>query len=130
MSVEALLTDLCLVKQVPRPIAFVTTLSVVNGSSSVNLAPFSFFTGVGSNPPSLVLSVTSAGPGKTAKDTLVNIERDRQFVVNAAQEQYAAGVNEASTELPYGESELPLTGLHVVASSVLAFLACCVLFCF
>lgn len=86
--------------------------------SSINVAPFSFFTGVASNPPSLVLSVTSSGVGKKAKDTLVNVERDRQFVVNAASEAYAQSVNDASAELPYGESELPVTGLHVVPSSL------------
>lgn len=90
----------------------------MNGVSSINLAPFSFFTGVGSNPPSLVLSVTSASGGKSAKDTLLNVERDRQFVVNSAQKDFAFGVNEASAELSYGESELPRSGLSVVASSV------------
>jgi flavin reductase (DIM6/NTAB) family NADH-FMN oxidoreductase RutF len=106
------------VRQVPRPIALVSTLSRLNGVTSVNLAPFSFFTGVGSNPPSLVLSITSAGAGKTIKDTLLNVERDGQFVVNSSQEQFATGVNEASAELPYGQSELPRSGLTIVPSTM------------
>ncbi len=102
---------------VPRPIAFVTTLSVKDGASSVNVAPFSFFTGVSSNPPALVISVTSSGGAKPAgKDTRANVERDRQFVVHASQEPFAAAVNAASAELPYGESELPLTSLSLLPS--------------
>jgi flavin reductase (DIM6/NTAB) family NADH-FMN oxidoreductase RutF len=104
---------------VPRPIAFVTTVSLRDGASSVNVAPFSFFTGVSSNPPALVFSVTSSGVADKAggKDTLVNIEREGQFVVHASQEPHAAAVNAASAELPYGESELQLTSLSLVPSS-------------
>ena len=102
---------------VPRPIAFVTTLSLKTGASSVNVAPFSFFTGVSSSPPALVLSITSSGADKPAgKDTLLNIERDKQFVVHASQEPFAASVNAASAELPYGESELPLTSMSLLPS--------------
>lgn len=46
-----------------------------------NLAPFSFFNGVSSNPPCIVISVTRKSDG-SKKDTLVNIERTGEFVVN------------------------------------------------
>ncbi len=103
---------------VPRPIAVVTTLSLHNGVHSVNVAPFSFFTGVSSNPPALVLSITSAGRDKPGKDTLVNVEQEGQFVVHAAQEPASASINAASAELPYGESELLLTSFSLTPSSV------------
>ena len=38
---------------VPRPVALVST---VDRNGAANLAPFSFFTGVGSNPPTWVLN--------------------------------------------------------------------------
>src|SRR6476620_5550513 len=64
---------------VPRPIAFISTLSP---EGLGNLAPFSFFNGVSSNPPAVMVAITrKKGGGK--KDTLVNIEATRQFVVNS-----------------------------------------------
>src|SRR5690606_30740059 len=62
----------------PRPIAFVSTMGE-NGTS--NLAPFSFFNGVSSNPPCLIFSVTRK-PDGSKKDTLLNIEQTGEFVVN------------------------------------------------
>lgn len=97
---------------VPRPIAFVST---VDENGVVNLAPFSFFNGVSSSPPCLVFSVTKKGDG-TKKDTLRNIEKNREFVVNAAQENIAGPVNAASEEFPYGVSEVEEIGLTTVPS--------------
>lgn len=63
---------------VPRPIAFVST---INNKGELNLAPFSFFNGVSSNPPCLMFSVTRKNDG-SMKDTLKNIFETKQFVVN------------------------------------------------
>lgn len=97
---------------VPRPIAFVSTISP---DGKPNLAPFSFFNGVGSNPLSL-LFCPSNSPAGEEKDTLRNCKPTSeggvgQFVVNVATEAYANLVSAASEELPYGESEFALTGL-------------------
>jgi len=66
---------------VPRPIAWVSTISEAGG---LNLAPFSFFTVASRNPPMLCFSI---GPGVgertgTEKDTFVNIKAIGEFVVN------------------------------------------------
>jgi flavin reductase (DIM6/NTAB) family NADH-FMN oxidoreductase RutF len=98
---------------VPRPIAFVSTISA--DGTTLNLAPFSFFNGVGSNPMTLLFCPANKADG-TEKDTLRNCKpRDEggtgQFVVNAATETIAREVAAASENLPYGESEFELTGL-------------------
>lgn len=104
---------------VPRPIAFVSTL---NEDGTVNLAPYSFFMGVSSNPPVLAFASTTPGKrsGKRVKDSLANIRRTGQFVVNSAQEAFGSDVNACSTELPAGESELELTNLSLRPSEVVA----------
>jgi flavin reductase (DIM6/NTAB) family NADH-FMN oxidoreductase RutF len=98
---------------VPRPIAFVTT---IDGNGVTNLAPFSFFNGVSSNPPCLVFSV-ARNPGGTKKDTLLNIEANGEFVVNTAEEPFATQVNAASESLPHGTSELTKVGLTTLPST-------------
>jgi flavin reductase (DIM6/NTAB) family NADH-FMN oxidoreductase RutF len=96
----------------PRPIAFVSTTNI---DGDINLAPFSFFTGVSSNPPCLVFSVTQKKDG-TKKDTLINIERTGEFVVNTTHQKIATLVNETSHDYPYGVSELQKVGFHTVPS--------------
>ena len=53
---------------VPRPIAWVTS---INQSGLVNLAPFSFFNAVSSDPVQLVISV-GVQDDDSSKDTAVN----------------------------------------------------------
>src|SRR3954454_15003779 len=91
----------------PRPIAWVTT---IDRDGRVNLAPFSFFNAFGANPPVVVFSPTLRRDG-TKKDTLLNVEANGEFVLNAAVESLADQVNLSSKELPHGESEVELTGL-------------------
>ncbi len=88
---------------VPRPIAWVTTLFA---DGSVNAAPFSFFNGISSSPPLVSVSVGPRGrvPEGVSrrKDTVANVERSRELVVNlvsgpAAKEMVASsGVSEVS----------------------------------
>jgi flavin reductase (DIM6/NTAB) family NADH-FMN oxidoreductase RutF len=96
----------------PRPIAWVTS---IDSAGRVNLAPFSFFNAFGANPPVVVFSPTLRRDG-SKKDTLLNVEATGEFVLNAAVESLAEQVNESSSELPYGQSEVDLTGLSLVPS--------------
>lgn len=96
---------------IPRPIAFVTTLSdegVVNG------APFSYFNIVSSNPPMISISVQHAGG--QSKDTARNIKREKEFVVHIVDRQNVAQVNITAAPLPPEESEITLAGLTPVDS--------------
>ncbi len=100
---------------VPRPIALISTLSP---EGIVNVAPFSFFNAVSSKPPVIMFSATKkAGTGNN-KDTLTNIERTGEFVVNICSEWFLHSVNETAVELNYNESELVHSGLNIVASDV------------
>src|SRR3954447_8289780 len=85
----------------PRPIGWVSTLSP---AGVPNLAPFSFFNGVGAHPPTVVFSVVNRRDG-TKKDTLINVEANGEFVVNIASYDLREAVNGSSVDLPYGESE-------------------------
>lgn len=96
----------------PRPIAWVTT---VDAAGRVNLAPFSFFNAFGANPPVVVFSPTRRRDG-SQKDTLRNVEATGEFVVHAAVASLAEQVNQSSKELPPGESEVELVGLHLTPS--------------
>lgn len=97
----------------PRPIAWVTT---VDPQGRVNLAPFSFFNAFGANPPIVVFSPTLRRDG-TKKDTLLNVEATGEFVVNAAVNSLAEQLNQTAKELPFGESEVTLAGLHTLPST-------------
>jgi flavin reductase (DIM6/NTAB) family NADH-FMN oxidoreductase RutF len=104
---------------VPRPIAFVSTVSP---QGLLNLAPFSFFNGVGSNPMTIVFCPANR-PDGTEKDTLRNCKPVEEggtgeFVVNAAVEAYRFQVAAASEPLPHGESEFELVGLTPAPSRV------------
>src|SRR5215510_4538175 len=96
----------------PRPIAWVTT---IDPEGRVNLAPFSFFNAFGANPPVVVFSPTLRRDG-TKKDTLRNVEATGEFVLNAAVESLAEKINLSSKDLPYGESEVDMTGLSLKPS--------------
>jgi flavin reductase (DIM6/NTAB) family NADH-FMN oxidoreductase RutF len=103
---------------VPRPIAFVSTVSP---DGAHNLAPYSFFNGVGSDPMTMLFCPVTESDGSD-KDTLRNaLPPDEggvgEFVVNVATEVYARKVAAAAEKLPYGESEFALTGLTPIASS-------------
>jgi flavin reductase (DIM6/NTAB) family NADH-FMN oxidoreductase RutF len=104
---------------VPRPIAFVSTISP---GGALNLAPYSFFNGVGSNPMTLVFCPANDREGEE-KDTLRNCKPmgeggTGQFVVNVASEPFIREVAAAAEPLPYGESEFDFTGLTPVPSTV------------
>ena len=97
---------------VPRPIAFVSTL---DSQGRVNLAPFSFFNGVSSNPPCVAVSVSRKPTGEK-KDTLINIEETKQFVVNSANDWLIEPLVHCGAAYPYGVSELTEVGLTALAS--------------
>jgi flavin reductase (DIM6/NTAB) family NADH-FMN oxidoreductase RutF len=95
----------------PRPIAFVTTISkdgVLNG------APFSYFNIVSSNPPMISLSIQWSIEGQ--KDTARNILESKQFVVHIVDELNVEKINKTAANLPPHESEIELANLTPVDS--------------
>ena len=100
----------------PRPIAWVSTCTV---DGVTNLAPFSFFNGVGANPPSVVFAPVNNRKGEK-KDTLVNIEANGQFVVNIVTHALAAQMNQTAYEYDSGISEFEQAHLAMVPSERVA----------
>ncbi|OLS33785.1 flavin reductase family protein [Bacillus sp. MRMR6] len=96
---------------IPRPIAFVTSVSkdgVLNG------APFSYFNIVSSNPPLISLSIQRSAGGQ--KDTARNIFESKEFVVHIVDEQNVEKINKTAANLPPDESEIELARLTPVES--------------
>ena len=101
---------------VPRPIAVVSTR---NKDGSNNIAPFSFFNGVCAKPMIISFSPVLRASTGEKKDTLVNIEREKEFVVNFATQRWMDAINKTSAELAYGEDEFEYAGLTPISSVLL-----------
>jgi flavin reductase (DIM6/NTAB) family NADH-FMN oxidoreductase RutF len=86
----------------PRPIAWVLS---ENEEGSLNLAPFSFFNAVCSDPPLLMMSIGKKPDGEL-KDTRRNLLSGRDFVVHIASHEHAEAVNASAAVLAYGDSEV------------------------
>jgi flavin reductase (DIM6/NTAB) family NADH-FMN oxidoreductase RutF len=99
---------------VPRPIAFVSSLSA---DGVRNLAPFSFFTAVSANPPIICFAPMRNSRGQM-KDTLRNIEATREFTVNIVSEDIAAQMNQCSGEYPPEVDEFAISGLTPAPSDL------------
>ena len=97
---------------VPRPIAWVTT---INESGLVNLAPFSFFNAVSSDPLQLMISVGTRADD-SQKDTAANISRSSEFVINMVTEDLIEAMNISAADFPAHLSELEAVGLHAAPS--------------
>jgi flavin reductase (DIM6/NTAB) family NADH-FMN oxidoreductase RutF len=103
---------------VPRPIAFVSTTSP---DGRLNLAPFSFFAGISSEPMSLLFCPANK-PDGTDKDTLRNVLPTEeggigQFVVNIVTETIERRMAACAEPLAYGDSEFDLSGLTPVPAA-------------
>jgi flavin reductase (DIM6/NTAB) family NADH-FMN oxidoreductase RutF len=110
-DIEKLLVSVIL----PRPIAFVSTLSA---DGVANLAPFSYFTAVCPKPPVICFSPGNRGRDGTKKDTLRNIEATGEFVVNVVSEEFAAQMVQCSGDYPPDVSEFEVAGLTPIPSDL------------
>lgn len=98
---------------IPRPIALVSTISK---DGVGNLAPFSFFNGLSSNPPCVMISVSSHSTGEK-KHTLKNIEETKEFVINFTPEWLLGPIVFSAAEYPDGIDELSEVGLTPLSST-------------
>ncbi|MFY9903522.1 MAG: flavin reductase family protein [Terriglobales bacterium] len=114
---------------VPRPIAWVSTLSA---SGRPNLAPFSFFNAVCAKPPLLAFAPgmrpphkseaaadeAEGHPGVHVKDTLRNIRETREFVINTVTYKLAEAMNLTSGEYDASIDEFELARIASAPSHV------------
>ena len=92
---------------VPRPIAWIVT---ENEGGGFNVAPFSYFTPLSSNPPVLIVSVGHR-PDGTPKDTLANLRRGGRCTLCLAAPEQVEPMHFSSKPLPAGESEAERFGI-------------------
>ena len=102
---------------VPRPIAFVSTLSK---DGLENLAPFSYFNGICSNPPSIMFCPARRGYDGKTKDTLNNIRDTKEFAVNIVSEDFAEQMVSTSTDFEPEVNEFEVSGLTPVPCQKIA----------
>lgn len=98
---------------VPRPIAFISTVS---RDGVFNVAPFSFFNAITSRPPLLGVSINRRRG--EPKDTLRNIQDVGDFVVNVVSEPLLERMVRTSGDWPEDVDEFAITGLAPVASDL------------
>lgn len=95
----------------PRPIGWVSTVSP---EGVVNLAPYSFFNAVAGKPPMVMLS------SEGIKDSITNIEKSGEFVINLATRKLAEQMNETSRAHASDIDEFEPAGLTPVPSRLVA----------
>ncbi len=98
----------------PRPIAWVSTVSA---EGVANLAPYSYFNAVGSNPPTLMFCPANQRDGRP-KNTLANIEANGEFVVNIVSHDVVEAMNCTSADYESDVSEFAQCGLTPLPSAV------------
>lgn len=108
----ALLTSLI----VPRPIAWVSTQ---DATGRTNLAPFSYFTGLGSDPPMITLGISQRRDGSD-KDTVRIARETGVLCVNLVEEHDAERMNQSAAELPAGQSEIDAQGIATLPCAAIA----------
>ncbi|MBB6017803.1 flavin reductase family protein [Deinococcus radiopugnans] len=101
---------------VPRPIAWVCTL----GDGGVpNLAPYSFFGLMGSDPPIVAFAPGDRADG-TPKDTALNIAPGGEFSVNLVSAALAQVMSDSATDFPHGMAEAAKLGIELEPGSRIA----------
>lgn len=99
---------------VPRPIAWISTVSDLGIS---NLAPFSAYAMVSAKPPLVCFSVMTTRDGRK-KDTILNIETTKEFVISVVTEDLAEVMNLTSAPYPRDVSEYEKVGLTPVKADL------------
>ncbi len=100
---------------VPRPIGWIGT---ADAEGRPNLAPYSFFQCVATNPPVVLFSAGIADGFE--KDSLVNARATREFTFNLVDAATAEAMNKSAAQLERGVSEFEFAGLTPEPSEVIA----------
>ena len=100
---------------VPRPIAWVST---IHPNGAINLAPFSFFNALASDPPIVMIAFTGYHQHGGVKDTLHNIKASGEFVINIVPHALMDAMNLTTAPLQHGVSELDFAGLTAEPSAL------------
>ncbi len=100
---------------VPRPIGWITSMSP---DGVANLAPYSFFNGVSSEPPMIMFASNGKQPyGR--KDTLANVESTKEFVVNFVTAELKDKMNDSCAPLRPDDSEFEFAKIEKLDSHLI-----------
>jgi len=99
----------------PRPIALAST---IDENGIANVAPYSFFNAFSSNPPILVFSSNRKVKDNTTKDTLHNIENNKEVVINVVSHDILRQMALSSVAFGPTESEFVKAGFTPLASDL------------
>ena len=98
----------------PRPIGWITTLG---RDGAVNLAPFSFFNAVSSDPPIVFYGANGSHEADEGeKDSLRNVRENGEFVCNLVTWELRQQMNLTSTPAPPGTDEMKAVGIASLPS--------------
>jgi len=86
---------------IPRPIAWIVTQ---NKQGIINIAPFSYFMGLSSEPATMIVSIGHKSDG-SEKDTLRNIKENGKCTICMVDEAHLNQMHFSSKELREEESE-------------------------
>ena len=92
---------------IPRPIAWILTEGEV-----LNIAPFSYFAPISSQPATLMVSIGHRADG-TPKDTLRNLRKRKTCVVSIIDEDHFEAMHKSSKGLDASQSELEVFDIPV-----------------
>jgi len=92
---------------IPRAIAWIVTQD-----DTINVAPFSYFTPLSSNPPVLIVSIGHKSDG-SPKDTLANIRKTKKCTICIADDERYEKLHFSSKELDKSQSEAELFGIEL-----------------
>ncbi len=93
---------------IPRPIAWIVT----EDDGVVNIAPFSYFMGLSSEPACVMVSIGYKSDG-TPKDTLYNLRKHKKCTICMVEEDALEAMHFSSKALPHTESESDLFHIEV-----------------
>ena len=95
---------------IPRPVAWIVT----ENNGFVNIAPFSYFTGVASRPPLLMVSIGRRKKElNEPKDTFKNIKETKKASVCLVPLEMYEKMDKTGATLPYGVSEAEEFGIEL-----------------
>ena len=100
---------------IPRPIGWISTLGL---DGVVNVAPYSHFNICSIEPHAVMFSSGAQNRPDRRKDSQRNAEDTGEFVVNIATYDLREQMNGTSAPMAPDESEAEITGLEMIASTV------------
>src|SRR5262245_60630822 len=102
---------------VPRPIGWISSQ---DRHGVVNLAPYSFFNAVSTEPPIVMFAANGAHAEGGIKDTVRNVQETGEFVCNLATWETREAMNATSASVPRAVDEFALAGLTPIPAKCVA----------